>query len=630
MDAQVLAFDEADPDDLASLGGKGASLARMRALGLPVPPGFIVSTQVCHRFHAEGDQVPEDVWREVVERVHALEAELGQAFGGPGRPLLLSVRSGAPVSMPGMMDTVLDIGLCASTLPALAEAAGAEFAWDTRVRLVRMFGNTVAGIASSTFADLGEVSDAEADPAALASAHLAAFEAAAGVPFPEDPWDQLQQAVAAVFRSWESPRAVRYRDYAGISHTLGTAVVVQAMVFGNLEDQSGTGVAFTRDPATGSPQVYGDFLVRAQGEDVVAGEHDPTDIDAMAAIVPAAHAALLAAVPVLERSYTDMCDIEFTVEQGRFWLLQVRRGQRTAAAAVRIALDLVEEGLLDLDGALERVSPVSLVRARDPLLDPAAPRQLLGSGLAASPGAGCGQVALSAARAEELVDAGQQVVLVRPHTSPDDIAGFIAAQGIVTAHGGRTSHAAVVARGMNLPAVCGVPGLEVGSDSATFPGGEVREGDEVTVDGTSGAVYAGRLPFVEPPEDPRMQQLLARCDERRRTRVVSPTGTEPWADGELPTDGTARCASESEVEAALDDDAVARLLLDPGASDDPAVLLRSAAEATDFGFELYLQVDDHWPPSLRALPDLAWAGIHAGPRGDWAARLLASRQGGAA
>lgn len=628
----VLAFDAADADDVSLLGGKGASLARMRALELPVPPGFIVTTPVCHRFGANGGALPEDVWKSIVDHVHALEAELGQSFGGPGRPLLLSVRSGAPVSMPGMMDTVLDIGLCGTTLPALVEAAGAGFAWDTRIRLIRMFGTTVAGIPTTVFAELG---DGDGDGSVIgaetsAQEHLAAFESAAGQPFPEDPWEQLQQAVEAVFQSWDSPRAIRYRDYAGIPHTLGTAVVVQAMVFGNLDDHSGTGVAFTRDPATGAREVYGDFLLQAQGEDVVSGERDPLDVEAMATLVPGAHAALFAAVPALEQAYADMCDIEFTVEQGRFWLLQARRGQRTAAAAVRIALDLVDEGLLDLDAALERVSPGSLVHARDPLLDPSAPRELLGAGLAASPGAGRGRVAFSALRAEELSDEGSEVILMRPHTSPDDIAGFIAAQGIVTAHGGRTSHAAVVARGMDLPAVCGVAGLIVTSSSATFPGGEVHDGDEVTIDGTTGEVFVGRLPLVEPPPDPRMTFLLGRCDERRRLPVLSETGAEKWADGALEAKGTAHCASESQIDEALDDDDVERLVVDPGASADPAALLRSARAATDLGVDLYLRVDARWPSSVSELPDLTWAGVYAGERGDWAARLLAARPESAA
>jgi len=621
--ATVVRFDGADPDDLALLGGKGASLVRMRALDLPVPPGFIVTTAVCHRYLAESGSIPPGVWDEVVAQVHALEAELGQSFGGRGRPLLLSVRSGAPVSMPGMMDTVLDIGLCEATQPAIAAAAGPAFAWDTRSRLVRMFGSTVAGIASSVFDEAAGLVAGTAD-SQLALAYLKAFEAETGRVFPDEPWDQLREAVEAVFRSWDSPRARRYRTYAGISDTLGTAVVVQAMVFGNLGDSSGTGVAFTRDPVTGAPGVYGDFLVRAQGEDVVAGEHDPADVAQLARLIPQAHAALLAAAGKLERAYSDMCDIEFTVEQGTFWLLQVRPGQRTAAAAVKIALDLVDEGILDLDQAVDRIMPTSMLRARDLLLDPQAPRTVLGTGLAASPGAGCGRVALSALRAEELADEGHPVVLVRPHTSPDDIAGFIVSRAVVTAHGGRTSHAAVVARGMDLPAVCGVPGLTVTASLATFEGVEIREGDEITVDGGTGQVYAGRLPFVEPPRDPRVELLLAHCDARRRLKVLTADGSEPWADGSLPEHGTVVCGDKAAIEAALDDETVERIVLDPGAGDDPTGLIRAVAAAGEVGIDLFVQMDDRWPASLRRLPDLPWAGVVAGHRGDWAARLLAA------
>jgi pyruvate,orthophosphate dikinase len=450
------------------------------------------------------------------------------------------------------------------------------------------------------------------------------YTRATGREFPQDPGQQLRLAIEAVFHSWNSPRAQRYRAYAGIADGLGTAVVVQAMVFGNLDHHSGTGVAFTRDPASGAPGAYGDFLVHAQGEDVVAGEEDPADLDECRVVAPEAHAALCEAMPRLERAYADLCDIEFTVERGRLWVLQARPGQRTALASVRIALDLVDEGLIDLDEAMKRIPPSALIRVRDPILDPGAPRSLLGRGLGASPGAAVGRVALSAQAAEELARQGHDPVLVRTYTSPDDIAGFVAARGIVTARGGRTSHAAVVARGMDRPAVCGVQGLSVDDRAAVFATRTISEGEEISIDGALGEVYAGALPLLEPSQDARVHALLERCDARRRLPVFAMEGPAPWADSALSAEGTARCRSVEELIAALDDDQVQRVLLDPAGAADPAGLLREAGAAGDAGVDLLLLVDQQWPASLRSLPRVPWKGIVAGERGDWAARLLAA------
>ncbi len=332
----------------------------------------------------------------------------------------------------------------------------------------------------------------------------------------------------------------------------------------------------------------------------------------------------MAAAPVLEAAYRDMCDIEFTVEQGRFWLLQARRGQRTAHAAVRIALDLVDEGLVDLDEAVRRIPPSSLIRIRDPLLDPESARTLLGSGLAASPGAAVGRVALSARAAETMAEAGDDVILVRPHTSPDDIAGFIAARGIVTAHGGRTSHAAVVARGMDRPAVCGVEGLEIVDGRCAFPGGSVAEGEEISIDGTSGEVFAGIVVRVAPPEDPRVGALLARCDAGRRIPVLTEEAAAPWADGVLEAAGTVRCSDAEALADALDDLEVQRVVLDLGRSEDAAGLLKEAAQLDVDDVDLLVLVDDRWPTSVRTLPSLPWRGVVAGHQGEWTARLLAA------
>jgi pyruvate,orthophosphate dikinase len=623
----VLRFEEGDPTDLGFLGGKGASLVRMRSLGLPVPPGIVVGTPACARYEEEG-RLPDDIWAEILEQLHEVELEVGRSLGDVERPLLLSVRSGAPVSMPGMMDTILDIGLCTRTLPGVAALAGDVFAWDTYARLVRMFGQTVSDIPSRDFESArlrSRTTVGKTPPRVLAKEYLAVFEAATGRPFPDEPLDQLREAVEAVFRSWQAPRAQRYRAYAGISEALGTAVVVQAMVFGNMDARSGTGVAFTRDPAIGTPGLYGDFLLRAQGEDVVAGHQDPSDIDEFRRLLPEAFDGLVAATPVLERSYGDMCDIEFTVEHGRFWLLQARRGQRTAHAAVRIALDLVEEGLVDLDTAVRRIPPSSLIRIRDPRLDDSVDRVVLGRGLAASPGSAVGRVALSAAAAERMAEEGDDVVLVRPYTSPDDIAGFIAARGIVTIHGGRTSHAAVVARGMDRPAVCGVKGLSIGDGVARFPGGEVAEGDEISVDGSSGQVFLGRLPLVPALEDPRVATLLAKADASRSLPVLVHGRAEPWADGVLPVDGTQVCASVEELDDAADDRSVLRVVLDLGAASDPAALLAHAESLVAEGEpQVLVLVDERWPTTVRSLPRIAWAGLVAGRQGDWTARLLAA------
>ncbi|HJR19297.1 MAG TPA: pyruvate, phosphate dikinase, partial [Actinomycetota bacterium] len=541
----VIAFDDADPADVARLGGKGASLVEMRRLGLPVPPGFIISTEVCRRFLRDG-HIPDDVATSVDDHLAAVEAALGRRLGDPDAPLLVSVRSGAPVSMPGMMDTILDLGLCETTIGGLARASGDErFAWDCYVRLLLAYGTTVRGIDAATLSGL--VATDAGDLQRAASSLLVAIESGSGRPFPQDPRDQLREAIEAVFRSWESPRADRYRRYAGISDDLGTAVVVQAMVFGNRGDSSGTGVAFTRDPATGQPGPYGDFLAGAQGDDVVAGEHDVGSLEDCRAIAPQAYADLTRALTIVERDARDMSEIEFTVEDARLWVLQSRTGQRTARAAIRIATDLVDEGLIGVAEAIARIHPASLIHLRAPILDPAAAKTVLGRGVAASPGSAVGRVALDPQRAEEMAADGGDVILVRPFTSPDDVAGMIAARGIVTAHGGRTSHAAVVARGMDRPAVCGVDGLMVTAGEARFGDATVIEGDELSVDGTTGEIYRGALPLVAPEVDPRAERLLGWCDERRRILLLSEGDGAPWADRTYDRGDAVVCRSRDDV-----------------------------------------------------------------------------------
>ncbi len=623
--ADVVSFDDADPGDVARLGGKGASLVEMRRLGLSVPPGFIISTDVCRRYLRDG-RLPETIGAAADSHLADVERTLGRRLGDADAPLLVSVRSGAPVSMPGMMDTILDLGLCDATVGGLARATGDErFAWDCYVRLLIAYGTTVRGIdaAALSMATTGSPEDADGLSRSARSL-LALIEERSGRPFPQDTRAQLDEAIAAVFSSWESPRAKRYRMYAGIDDDLGTAVVVQAMVFGNLGEGSGTGVAFTRDPATGARVPYGDFLAGAQGDDVVAGEHDVGSLDDCRAIAPEAFADLTRALDVVERAHRDMCEIEFTVEQGRLWVLQSRVGQRTGAAAVRIATEMIAEGFVDPAEAITRIHPSALLHLRAPVLDPDAPRELIGRGVPASPGSAVGHVALTPSRAEEMAADGTDVILVRPFTSPDDVAGMIAARGIVTAHGGRTSHAAVVARGMDRPAVCGLTGLVVTDAGARFGVTTLTEGDEISIDGTSGEVYRGALPRVTPAPDPRVETLLAHCDTGRRIPVLAEGGATGWADGRFDPTAAIVCRTREDVERAVraaDPDRT--LVIDPDEADGPAALA-AGGEAAAAGIRVVARVDRSWPAAVRRLPPAPWTAVVATEEGSWAARLLAA------
>lgn len=619
---RVSEFGDIPHPDPSLLGGKGASLVRMRSLGLPVPPGFVVTTDVC-RAYQDHPEVLDDVWPEVVAALGQLGGTLNRHFADPSTPLLVSVRSGAAVSMPGMMDTILDLGLCDRTMPGLAGFAGEAFARETYARLVRMYGTIVEGIGGAEF-ESARLASRSGSAGELADIYQSVFESAVGRAFPQDPWLQLRGAVEAVLRSWNSPRARKYRDFASLDHGLGTAVIVQAMVFGNMDQHSGTGVAFTRDPATGAKGVYGDFLLRAQGEDVVAGEHDPADIATLAELIPAAYDLLVEAVPRLEAAYADMCDIEFTVEKGRFWLLQARKGQRTAIASIRIALELVDEGVITLEEAMHRIAPVAMMRIGDPLIASDSPRILLGRGLNASPGAAVGRLALTSAQAEEWAASGEAVILARPFTSPDDIGGFIASRGVLTAHGGRTSHAAVVARGMDLPAVCGIKGLRFEDGCCEFPGGVVVEGDLVSMDGAAGEIYRGAMPLVQPGVDTRVERLLALCDERRALPILVQGDVPSWADRSWDPVGVHAVCEVAELDDVLDDVGSARILVDPAASGDPRALLRAIQSLPPSTEEVYLRVGADWPAALRSVPAEPWAGIVAEPASASAARLIAA------
>jgi pyruvate,orthophosphate dikinase len=515
------AFDDAPGPDRALLGGKGAGLVEMVALELPVPPGFVICTE-CGREYLGLGRLPEGLADEVQKRMAALEQASGRGFGDASSPMLVSVRSGAPVSMPGMMDTVLNVGLTAAGVETLALQTGDEsFAVGCWERLLDGFATIVRGVrravVEDAFMELPPTGDPVIAARARCEALLVLIERESGSPFP-DPHGQLVEAIEAVFASWDSARAKAYRAHKGIPDDLGTAVVVQLMVFGNRGADSGSGVAFTRDPSTGASGAYGDFLFTAQGEDVVSGEHDTLPLSALGARLPAVGEQLRAVFDILERDARDLCDVEFTVEQGRLWVLQTRPGQRSGRAAVRIATALVDEGLIDVDEALPRVSDEQLEAAQAPVFaDAPADDSVLARGLAASPGAAIGKAALDPERACRLRDAGEDVILVRPTTSPADLPGVIASVGVVTGRGGRTSHAAVVARGMGRPAVCGVGDVRIAPDgrSATLDGTTIREGDEISVDGDRGIVARGRQEIASArDEDASLARFLRWRAER--------------------------------------------------------------------------------------------------------------------
>jgi pyruvate,orthophosphate dikinase len=501
---------------------------------LPVPPGFTITTDACKAYMAAGDTMPEGLMDEVAEALAALEAKMGKRLGDPADPLLVSVRSGAAFSMPGMMDTVLNLGLNDVSVGGLSQQTGNErFAWDSYRRFVQMFGKIVLDIDGEKFehalSELRKARGVATDPELsaqdlreLVDRFKAIVLAERGIEFPQDPQDQLCHAVEAVFRSWNGDRARVYRRMEKIPDDLGTAVNVQTMVFGNKGDDSGTGVAFTRDPATGENTPYGDFLTNAQGEDVVAGIRVTQSLESMAVQFPEAHAQLLEVMHLLEQHYRDLCDIEFTVEQGRLYMLQVRVGKRTAAAALKLAVDMQREGLIDQREAVLRVAPEQLDQLLHPQFDPGAEYDAITKGLNASPGAAVGKVYFTPDDAEARHAAGEAVILVRPETSPDDIHGMIAAEGILTSRGGLASHAALVARGWGKPAVVGASELEIDVTGRVFAvnGATVREGDVISINGTTGEVVLGPVELVQPDElTGSFETVLGWADELRVMRV---------------------------------------------------------------------------------------------------------------
>jgi pyruvate,orthophosphate dikinase len=525
----VYAFEEGSKEQKFLLGGKGANLAEMTKLALPVPPGFTITTEACNAYMAGGDALPDGLMGEVTAALGALETKMGKHLGDEGDPLLVSVRSGAPFSMPGMMDTVLNLGLNDASVNGLAKQTSNErFALDSYRRFVQMFGKIVLDVSGDAFEkalealrkERGVKTDPELDADALrglVETFKGIVRAEAGIDFPQEPHEQLRFAIEAVFRSWDGERARVYRRMEKIPDDLGTAVNVQTMVFGNKGDDSGTGVAFTRDPATGENLPYGDFLTNAQGEDVVAGIRVTEPLDAMGNDFPECHLQLLDVMNALQTHYRDMCDIEFTIEQGRLFILQTRVGKRAAAAALRMAVEMEQEGLIDKREAVLRVQPQQLDQLLHPQFDPAAKYTALTNGLNASPGAAVGKVYFTADAAEAHHEAGESVMLVRPETSPDDLHGMIAAEGILTSRGGLVSHAAVVARGMGTPAVCGASELDIDVEGKQFAVGDtvVREGELISINGTSGEVVVGAVPVVTPEPSGPFDVILGWADEFR-------------------------------------------------------------------------------------------------------------------
>ena len=533
-------FSEGSADMRTLLGGKGANLAQMWKIGLPVPPGFIITTEACHKYWEEKDFIA-GIWDDVEAAVARVEKLAGKKFGSSENPLLVSVRSGAPVSMPGMMDTILNLGLNDDTVAALAKSAGDErFAYDSYRRFIQMFSDVVLEVDLEKFeerlAQARENAGVKEDykiPAEELKKLVVDYKKIveeAGCTFPTDPWVQLRLAIDAVFRSWNTPRAITYRKINNIPAEYGTAVNIVTMVFGNLGDDCGTGVCFTRSPSNGENKLFGEYLINAQGEDVVAGIRTPVPIASLEKAMPEVYKEFHRIAKLLETHYRDAQDIEFTVERGKLYILQTRNGKRTASAAVRIAMDMLHEGLIDAETAVSRVAPEQVEQLLHPQLDPKAKRDMIVKGLPASPGAAVGKVVFDADEAAERGGKGEAVILVRPETTPDDIHGLFAAQGVLTSHGGMTSHAAVVARGLGKPCVSGAESVKIDLVAGTFSVGgvTVKKDDFLTLDGTNGDVILGKIELIEPQFDENFRELLEDADKISNMQV--------WANADTPED----------------------------------------------------------------------------------------------
>jgi pyruvate,orthophosphate dikinase len=560
MKKYVYFFGEGDASMKLLLGGKGANLAEMTRIGLPVPPGFTISTEACAHFYKNNQSWPEGLEEEVKKNLKALEEKTGKKFGDPSNPLLVSVRSGAPASMPGMMDTILNLGLNDEVVKGLIRlTANERFVYDCYRRFIQMFGNVVMGVDHSKFEaildevkeEVGAKLDTDLDAGALKKIiekYKRLYKEGTGEDFPQEPWEQLRRAIDAVFLSWNNKRAITYRRIHNIPEDWGTAVNVQMMVFGNMGFDSGTGVGFTRNPSTGVKEYYGEYLLNAQGEDVVAGIRTPKPIIEMEKELPQVFEELKKVYEILEKHYKDMQDFEFTIERGKLYLLQTRTGKRTAQAAIKIAVDMVREGLIDEKTAVKRVEPNQINQLLHPQIDRSQPLKVLAKGLPASPGAASGKVVFDADGAEQHGNAGERVILVRPETTPDDIHGVVAAQGVLTSRGGMTSHAAVVARGMGKPCVAGCEAIKIDLDRREFTVNSVtvREGDYITIDGSTGEVILGQVKTIPPQLSEEFKHLLSWADKFRRLGVRANADTPMDAKKalEFGAEGIGLCRTE--------------------------------------------------------------------------------------
>ena len=599
-----------------TLGGKGANLAEMTAIGLPVPPGFTITTDICTAFYENGGKLPDWVRPKVMEALTKVETKIGKKFGDVKNPLLVSVRSGARASMPGMMDTILNLGLNDQSVLGLATSSNnPRFAWDSYRRFIQMYSDVVMGMNSSLLevtledmkAEKGIQLDTELtteDLKNLVSKFKALVQQMTGQSFPSDPIEQLWGAITAVFKSWNTARAITYRGLHSIPAAWGTAVNVQSMVFGNLGEDSATGVAFTRDPSTGEHKFYGEFLVNAQGEDVVAGIRTPQTIQLLKEIMPGPYNDLEVIYKKLETYFKDMQDIEFTIEKNKLWLLQTRSGKRTAKAALQIACDMIDEKLITEEEALLRIDPSSLDQLLHPTLDPKATKTVLAKGLPASPGGVCGQICFSPEEAVELKEKGHKVILVRVETSPEDIAGMIAAQGILTARGGMTSHAAVVARGMGKCCVAGCSEIEVNHAAETMKakGYVLKKGDIITLDGSTGEVFLGEVKTIEPKLDGTFDRLMKMADKVRRMKVRANADTPKDAQTArgFGAEGIGLCRTEHMFFGSDRIDAVREMIIADTKSERERALAKLLPMQRDDFYQLF-KIMDGFPVTIRLL-----------------------------
>lgn len=598
------------------LGGKGANLAEMTAIGLDVPPGFTISTDICSHFYAEGEKLPDWVKPKALEALQRVEKKIGKNFGDTKNPLLVSVRSGARASMPGMMDTILNLGLNDQTVEGLAQSSNnPRFAWDSYRRFIQMYSDVVMGMNSSllevTLEDMKAENKIHSDTdltaedlKKLVKKFKDLVQQMTGRSFPMDPFEQLWGAVSAVFKSWNTARSVTYRELHGIPADWGTAVNIQAMVFGNLGEDSATGVAFTRNPSTGEKKFYGEYLINAQGEDVVAGIRTPQTISLLQEVMPQAYKDLEANYLKLETYFKDMQDIEFTIEKNKLWMLQTRNGKRTAQAALRIACEMIDEKLITEEEAILRIDPASLDQLLHPTLDPHTKKTELAKGLPASPGGVCGQVVFTPEDAVDYREKGIKVILVRVETSPEDIAGMVAAQGILTSRGGMTSHAAVVARGMGKCCVAGCSDIEVNYQSETFKakGYIIKKGDVITLDGSTGDVYLGEVKTIEPKLDETFNRLMILADKFRRLKIRANADTPKDAQmaRDFGAEGIGLCRTEHMFFGEDRIDAVREMIIADTKNEREKALVKLLPMQRDDFYKLF-KIMQGYPVTIRLL-----------------------------